>query len=456
MKLTTDRSEKNLTRDNLHASMADGATFGVMVGLGETYLAAFALAIGLGEVSAGLISSVPLLAGGIAQLISLRGVRWIGGEKRWILLGATIQGLAFFPLVFAALYGSISLGTLLLIASVYWAGGLSTGPAWNTWMESIVPRRVRPHYFACRTRVSQLTTFASFVCGGLVLHWSQNHQQTLYGFAGLFFVAGVFRFWSVGWLAMHRTPDPISPVSSELKAASAFQSETTKIRLPDLRKPAPSGGRLLAYLVVVQGFVQISSPYFAPFMLEELGYTYLAYVGLLATAFLSKVVALTWWAKIAKRHSAQTLMWIGGVSIVPLAAMWIISRNFWWLAFAQIVGGIGWAAYELGFFLLFFEALPVAQRTKMLTYYNVANTTSWCAGALIGGGILAYLGSDERAYLVLFGLSSLGRLFALGLLARTGGRPLPVRQIGLRVLGVRPNSASVDAPILPSINRDAA
>ncbi len=65
-----------LTRSNLRASTADGAAYGVMVGSGETYIAAFALAVGLSEVSAGLVSSVPLLAGGILQMISLRAVKW--------------------------------------------------------------------------------------------------------------------------------------------------------------------------------------------------------------------------------------------------------------------------------------------------------------------------------------------------------------------------------------------
>lgn len=453
MQLSTDRQLAPSTRRNLRASMADGATFGVMVGMGETYLAAFALAVGLGEVSSGLISSIPLLAGGITQLISLRGVRWIGSEKRWILLGASIQGLAFVPLVIAALYGSISLGALLLIASVYWAGGLATGPAWNTWMEVIVPRRIRPRYFAKRTRFSQLTTFGSFLLGGLVLQWAKDNEMTLYGFAFLFTIAGSFRFWSVLCLAQHQTPLVDDDAKSPVLSASPLPANplpTTPIREP---MELPHGGRLLAYLVVVQGFVQLSGPYFAPYTLEELNYSYTEFVGLIAVAFLSKVLTLPWWASIAKKYDAQTLLWIGGVGIAPLAGLWIVSQSFWWLVAVQFVCGIVWAAYELGFFLLFFEALPVAQRTRMLTYYNLANTASWCTGALVGGGLLYWLGADEKAYYVLFAISSIGRFAALLLLARTGGPRSPVHAITVRILGIRPNSASIDSPILSGVSR---
>ena len=472
-----DLGRSNITRGNLRASMADGATFGAMVGLGETYLAAFALAVGLGEVSAGLISSVPLLAGGATQLISPWGVRWIGSEKRWILLAATIQGLAFFPLVWAAIHGSISLAMLLLIASVYWAGGLATGPAWNTWMESIVPRRVRPHYFAQRTRLSQIVTFAAFLAGGTLLQLASEYDRTLSAFALLFFLAGVFRLWSVSWLARHRSKivptrqrnpfaaSPAKRLADSESRPSDFESRPSDFSAaPNRHEPKPSvtaaatratnAPHLLAYLVVVQGMVQVCTPYCAPFMLNELGHSYAQYMGLLAIAFLAKVVALSWWARVAKRHSAHGLLWIGGIGIVPAAALWIVSQDYWWLAFAQLVGGIFWAAYELGFFLLFFEALPVNARTRMLTLYNFANSLAWFTGALVGGGLLMLMGTDRSAYLVLFAVSSLGRLAALPLLAGITGRGLSGWQIRVRILGIRPNAVSMDAPILTSMQQE--
>jgi MFS family permease len=444
------------TRANLRASTADGATFGVMVGAGETYIAAFALAVGLGEVSAGLVSSVPLMAGGILQLASLRAVKWIGSEKRWVVLCAAMQGLAFVPLVIAALYGSVSLGMLLLIASVYWAGGLASGPAWNTWMESIVPGKIRAGYFARRSRLSQLTTLIGLVGGGVLLQWAQASDRALLGFACVFAVAGIFRMWSVYWLARHITPtDPIRltrrSTNANGKAATASLKATSSSRMGSSRWQV-SGVRLLAYLVMVQGVVQISGPYFASYMLEELQYSYGWFVSLLAIGFLAKVTALTWWVNVAHRAGAKTLLWIGGIGIVPLSSLWIVSQNYAWLAGVQVLSGILWAAYELGFFLMFFEALPVQQRTRMLTYYNLANTSAWCVGALVGAWLLKSYGVSETGYYVLFAVSSLGRLAALGLLVGAGFKTVPVLQLAIRVLGVRPASGGVDSPILPTLD----
>src|SRR6202011_3259909 len=59
------QTRRRRIRKDLRASVADGASFSVMVGIGETYLPAFVLAMGMGEIAAGLISSIPLLVGAV-------------------------------------------------------------------------------------------------------------------------------------------------------------------------------------------------------------------------------------------------------------------------------------------------------------------------------------------------------------------------------------------------------
>lgn len=452
------------TRSNLRASTADGAAFGVMVGLGETFLAAFALAIGMSEVAAGLVSSLPLLAGGLLQLISLWAVRVVGSEKRWVIACATLQGLAFLPLVVAAYYGSLPLGALLLIASVYWACGLASGPAWNTWMQGIVPARLRATYFARRTRASQLTTFVSFLSGGLLLEWARRSGTELTTFAMLFLCAGMFRLISVACLMRHHARSDSDLRSSRRLKVSGFEAPTLKAppALPAVSAVdlSSTGRRLLVYLVVVQGMVQISGPYFTPFMLEQLDYSYGQFVILTAVAFAAKGVALALWASLARRRGAAWLLWVGGCGIAPMSLLWVVSQNFAWLIVVQIFSGALWAAYELGFFLLFFETLPIRQRTKMLTLYNFGNTFAWCGGSLIGATLLSYFGASHGAYMLLFTLSSVGRILAIGLLMRTLPIRIPIRipvvGIGMRMHGLRPNGGGVDVPILPSIPLNAA
>ena len=55
-------------RKDLSAMCADGAAWGIMVGIGEAYLPAFVLALSGSELACGLVATVPMLAGAVLQL----------------------------------------------------------------------------------------------------------------------------------------------------------------------------------------------------------------------------------------------------------------------------------------------------------------------------------------------------------------------------------------------------
>ncbi|NQV22780.1 MAG: MFS transporter [Rhodopirellula sp.] len=434
-----EKRSETLRRD-LKVSLYDSAAFGGMVGAGETYFPAFALAVGLSEMASGMVSSVPLIAGGVMQLASPLAVSLLRSHRKWVVICAVLQALTFVPLLIAALMGSITTTVLLVIAAVYWGAGLATGPAWNTWIGTIVPHTLRPRFFARRTRVSQAGVFAGFMVGGILLQYASGRDRELLAFAVLFGVAGVCRFVSAWTLQLHSEPVPLP--------ANMRQIPWRRVRH---HLHTSSGGRLLVYLVAVQAAVQMAGPFFTPFMLRKLNFTYGELVALFSMAFLAKVMALPMWGRMAKRIGARQLLWIGGIGIVPLSAGWLVSTNFVWLSVLQISGSVAWAAYELAFFLLFFESIAEDERTSVLTIYNLLNTAAWVGGSLIGGILLISLESSINGYLLVFGLSSVGRLLALLLLARVPSIVVDSDEMGVRTYSVRPGGSGMGAPVLPSL-----
>ena len=425
---------------DLLASHADGVAYGAMVGLGETYLSAFALAVGLGEITAGLVASVPLLAGGVMQTISPVAVRRLRSHKAWVLLCALTQAVGFLPLVWAALVGRISAPGILLVAAVYWGAGLATGPAWNTWIGTLVPPDRRAHFFATRTRLSQAAVLGGFVAAGIVLQAAGDHRSTLLAFAAIFAAAGLFRLLSFGMLSAQG--EPVRPPANMRRMG--ILELWRYVRTSD-------GGQLICYLVAVQGAVQFAGPYFVPYLFVKLEFSYAQYVVLIAAAFLAKIISMNAWGRFASRLGATRLLWVGGIGITPVAALWLISDDFIFLVFIQLIAGVVWGAYELAFFLLFFETIPEEHRTSVLTVYNLANTAAWVAGSTLGGLLLYSLHTHRSAYLLLFALSSVGRVAALVLLRRQGPLAVEEDSIGVRTMAVRPMSATVDGPILPSL-----
>jgi MFS family permease len=212
-------------------------------------------------------------------------------------------------------------------------------------------------------------------------------------------------------------------------------------------------GTLLRYLVITQFAVNVTSPYFTPYMLSHLGMSYAAFVGITAIALVARVAALPVLGVFAERHGAHRLLVLGAVGIVPLPALWIVSPSLLWLASVQIAAGFAWAAFELATLLLFFDALDEERRTVLLTRYNLANAAAIVVGALTGAFILHRLDASGAAYATIFAVSSAGRLAALGLLKRVPDlRPLH-GLVPTRPIAVRPSLGVLERPILAALSR---
>ena len=63
----------NSLRTDLRISTAEGTATNVMVGIGETYLPAFVLALTGSQLACGLVSTLPLVIGAVLQLAVRRG-----------------------------------------------------------------------------------------------------------------------------------------------------------------------------------------------------------------------------------------------------------------------------------------------------------------------------------------------------------------------------------------------
>ncbi len=429
--------------------MADGATFSLMVGLGETYLVAYALALGTGEIVAGLIATVPMLTGALLQMATPWAVHRLGSHKRWVVACATCQAASLLLVPVAALVHGHAAGLIFLAATLYWAAGLATGPAWNTWMEEIVPKRVRTRYFAQRVRICQVFTLVGFAAGGLLLEAGTGRDWTITAFTLLFLAAGASRFLSAACLSWQSEPG----------AGEVTNGHTGLLDVLG-RLRGHAGAKLLVYLLAVQITVQMAGPYFVPYMLQELELTYLQFMLLIGAGFIGKVLALPLWGKLAQYSGARRLLWIGGVTIIPLGAGWIVSQDFYYLIALQFAAGVLWAAYELAMLLMFFETIPRHQRTSLLTIYNVGNALAFVVGSLFGAALLRTFGVGQGTpslvlglspYLVLFGLSSVARLCTVPLMLRVPEMHFEPTTPAIRMLTVRPADGASDPPILPSI-----
>jgi hypothetical protein len=154
-------SEPNRLRSDLRAMTADGAAFSVMVGVGETYLVPFALALGIAAGQASLLATLPILAGSLLQLVAPLGVRRLGSYRRWVVGCAALQALCFAPLWPWRWRGGAAL-VLLVVgatgASAWRPSGLNGGTIVLARLRALFARGARPRAAGAADRIVAAVT----------------------------------------------------------------------------------------------------------------------------------------------------------------------------------------------------------------------------------------------------------------------------------------------------------
>lgn len=427
-------------RRDLSACLWDGLLYCVMVGIGETYLAAFVLHLGLGPLLSGLVTTVPVVAGAFLQLAAPALVQRIGSYPRFVAWCAYGQAAMYFPLAILALFSAPLIRfaadnnatgwlafVLFVVVTLYWAFSLACSPAWTTLVGEIIPARIRPHYFGKRNRILQFATLGGLLVHGAVMQGltKLDPQQSplgigwiSLGFASMFVVAGLCRLLSGYLLSTYSEP----------------RHKIQQVRVPLLQLASHGRGdsRFLLFIAAMGVATQIAQPFFNPFMLEKLRANPAWYAALLAAAFVGKGVAQPIAAKWASGHGASRPLWIGACLLIPLPLIWFITDSLPVLLIGQFVSGAAWGTFELATFLRNFEATKPAERMSVLANFNCLNETAKTSGSLIGGRILGT--NDDPSYAWVFGVSVAARALAVGALSAAARRAT-----------TRPNSSIIDA-----------
>ena len=405
-------------------SYADGFFFSLMVGLGETFFAAYALFLGKSEIVTGFILSIPLLLGSLMQLAAPLGLHRVNSHRRWVAATAAAQGLSLLPLLFMNAHTPAVI--LYLSIALYWAFGLATGPAWNSWITHLVPWTRRSRFFSVRSRFCQFGMLIGLVGGGLLLHFLKQKGQEGLAFWLLFVGAVCARLFSA--FCLRAIPD-----------ARGFSAQMQLLWPHQLWRElvAAGTGRLLLLCAVFHLCVNTASPFFNPYMLKTLKLSYWHYMILVAVQFAAKMVALYFLESLVHRKGAQRIMHWGllGVAIIPL--VWVASEQYSALLAVQFLSGMAWASFELGLVLTFFEHLPFAKRVSLLSYYNLMTAAAMVAGGSVGAWALKTWAVTAVTYKSIFFLSAGLRFLAyfairrwVHLSATAENEPVALRQAG--------------------------
>ncbi len=442
-------------RRAMRLSILEGMAFAVTVGLGEVFYLADAIRLSATRLEQGLVVALPLFVGSAGPLVALRALRRMRTRKPLVVGSALGQALTLLALALGDYLGRSTPGSLIACACAAAVFNQASGTAWSSWFGDLVPSRVRGRYFAVRNRGIYFCTCVGVVGGGIGLTVLERGlpadalRAGGSGFALIFAVAALFRLASV---ALHvATPEP------------PFAGLSTPVRV--VRYLSTERGRTTRRLLLLcSGFyflVYVASPYFSPYMLESLHFSYLEYTVANVALVVTKVLFLPLWGRLVDQVGGRAVYLLCALCTAIVPVPWLWAKGLGWVVIAQSISGVAWAGFELSLFTLVLERTYRGVRAHVFATQTVLNGTAQLLGTLVGA-FCAPLAGDLRW---IFAASFAGRfLFTLRLPAllppATKDPRLGRRDVFLRVIGFRPSGGLVMRPLPasgepPSAREDA-
>ena len=428
----------------MRLSLADGLFYALMVGAGEVYFLADAVRLGATPLQQALVITLPLCVGTAGPLLSLALLGRFGRRKPIVVTAALLQAITLLSIVVVDLSGRLTPNLLIGLASAYQIFSQSAGTAWASWYGDLVPARIRGRYFATRNRIAQLATSGSLIAAGLLLQRLEPGAAGMVaagagglGYAIIFGAAAVSRLVSVVLLSM--SPEPPAELLTSRHETLAFARSDGALPVR----------RVLWFAGALQLTVYLASPYFGPFMLEELRLSYTEYMAGSVAVVVMKFASLPSWGRLVDRYGARSVFLLAVVLVAIVPLPWLWTRGVVMVIVAQALSGLSWGGHELSQFSLLLESSPTRSRLHVFAMMSVLTGVAQLTGSLLGGWLLI---AADRRFGVLFVVSSAARL----LVALNAPRTIPSqigtpgigrRRMFLRLLGFRASGGIESRPL---------
>ncbi len=362
----------------------DGIFQATTQGAGEQYLSAFALMLHATPFHLSLLSALPQLLGTWAQFVSVKVSHWFPHRKAHLLWGITGQSIAWLPiLVLPLLFPQWGPWLIVAGAALYFGSTHFTSPAWASLITDLLNANERGAYFARRSQLMAITSFAALCLGGALLSLFEHYDRLWVGFASLFLIAGIFR--SLSALSLAKVTD--LPIQHEEPASRDFlvflRTGTTK----DFR-------HFLLFSGLMHLAVLISGPFFVIYMLQDLHLSYWAYGTWAAAAIVGQFVTLPGWGEFGDRFGNKALLAFTGLLVAFLPMLYLISTTWLFLVLVNFFGGVVWAGLSLGLSNYVFDAVRPADRAKAVAVSSTVNAIGWAMGTLVGSWLIGAVPGD--------------------------------------------------------------
>jgi MFS family permease len=371
-----------------------------MLGLTQNYITPYALTMKASTQEIGLLTSVPNFTMAAVQFAAPALSERARSRKGFILPMAVMHALMWLPiLLIPYLFHTHQVWWLIAFMTLSTAFDSALNPVWGSMMADLVPTQMRGRFFGLRNRITAFVslTFA-YAAGGILQLLTGN---TNLAFTIIFTGAMASRLISFYFLS--QMYEPLSPATEKrghegvLKIARGLFSTNT--------------GTFIIFCALINFTTTVAGPFFSPYMLLDLHFSYIVYTIINSVAGLATVGFMTWWGKRVDRAGSIKVLKITSLFVPFVPIGWALYHSLWWLTVMQIFSGFAWAGFQLSSGVFIFDAAPQQNRTRYIALYNSLIFLGVSLGSLTGGIVAPllppFMGSYFRSIFIVSGVARL-------------------------------------------------
>lgn len=369
--------KRALVKDAAWASMTGALSGGVL-------LVSFALSLGAGPVSIGLLAAIPFMAQA-AQLPSIALVERIRQRKKIGVIVLTVARALILSLALLPFLPDAQLQLPLLIGAqcVIAALGSIGACAINSWFHQLLPSDGLGAFFAKRLLVATALACGGTLAAGLLVDNPLIGDASL-AYAMAFAGAGLAGFASSWYLA--RTPEPLMP-----------ETDTALSLMTKLKAPLRDANfrRLLVLLGSWNLATNMAAPFLTVYLIQQLGYSLSTVTTLWVASQVANAFTLYIWGRLSDRLSNKAILAVAlpayflcmlGLVFTGVGAPYGLELELLYglhVLMGAASGGIGLATGNLG--------LKLAPKDQGTAYLAAIGLMSAIAGGVapVAGGLIA-------------------------------------------------------------------
>lgn len=382
-KKETEKDEKDLKKKSLKISIYEGSAHAVSEGFGMRYIPPFALAMGASNTIIGFLASLPSLFGNFSQLFThklmlkypRKKIAFFGALSQAIMWLAVIAvGFLFFILHVNSIISPI---LLVIFYSLLITFGAFYSPSWNSWMRDIVPEK-SGGYFGIRNRICGVIVLVSLLIAGFLLDFLKGYNL-FFAFAVIFSIAFIFR--TISAILFLKKYEPEFKVQQDCYF-SFWQF------IKNMKKN--NFGRFVLYISIFHLAVAIASPFFAVYMLKNLGFSYMQYMLVTISSTFAVLLFIPFWGKFSDKFGHINILRITGFLIPLVPILWLLFNKVYWLVAIEFFSGFAWAGYNFTMSNFVYDAVTKQRMAICVAYLNFLNAIGIFIGATLGGVLSSY------------------------------------------------------------------